>query len=137
MIQRKGVRFGNLKDSPSMMVRDDESSAEDEEGSAEKELYNLMRGHNSLMITEGSDSSEEGEENKEDENEESSEAVPEESKKTADNQRLFGLSLPDFGSRVFNERGVPLTWKAGSVATPEITGKEEGEKEEAEQDKKD
>ena len=74
--------------------------------------------------------------NEDDENEESSEAVPEESKKTADNQRLFGLSLPDFGSRVFNERGVPLTWKAGSVTTPEITGNEADEKREVEQDEK-
>ena len=56
MIQRKGVRFGNLKDSPSMMVRDDESSAEDDEGNAEKELYNLMRGNTVLMVTEDSES---------------------------------------------------------------------------------
>ena len=58
MIQRKGVRFANLKEEggPSMMVRDDESSAEDEEGSAEKELYNLMRGNTVLMVTEDSES---------------------------------------------------------------------------------
>jgi hypothetical protein len=38
---------------------------------------------------------------------------------------LFGLSLPEFGSRIFNERGVPFTWKSGSEATPEITGNKE------------
>ena len=79
------------------------------------------------MIAEGSDSSEdEGEKGSEDdEKEESSEAVPEEVKEAADKQSLFGLSLPDFGSRAFNERGVPLTWKASSVTTPEITGTEQ------------
>jgi hypothetical protein len=126
MVQKKGVRFGNLKDiegNASMMVGGHGTMSEDEGESAETDLYNLMRGYTSLMITEGSDSSEDegGEENEEDENEESSEVVPEESKTTDDNQRLFGLSLPDFGSRVFNERGVPLTWTAGSVTTPETT----------------
>ena len=87
MIQRKGVRFANLKEEggPSMMVRDDESSAEDEEGCAEIELYNLMRGNTVLMVTEDSDSDSDSEQGvQEKEAQESSTAalpssVPEES----------------------------------------------------------
>ena len=58
MIQRKGVRFANLKDegSPSMMVRDNGAASEDGRESAETELYNLMRGDTVLMVTEDSDS---------------------------------------------------------------------------------
>ncbi len=61
MVQKKGVRSANLKEegSSSMMVRKNEDVSEDEGGSAETELYNLMRGHTSLMITENADDSEE------------------------------------------------------------------------------
>jgi hypothetical protein len=46
MIQKKGARFGNLKDegNASMMVRSNGAMSEDEGESAETELYNLMRG---------------------------------------------------------------------------------------------
>ena len=126
IVQKKKVAYVDEKEKreSSMLVSQEEDAGSEYE---EDKLYNLMRGYTSLMIAEGSDSSEdEGEKGSEDdEKEESSEAVPEEVKEAADKQSLFGLSLPDFGSRAFNERGVPLTWKASSVITPEITGTEQ------------
>ena len=120
IVEKKSVQFVDEKEhkESSMMVS---------QKVAEDKLYNLMRGHTSLMIAADSDSSEdEGEEGSEDdENNESSEAVPDERKKEEVSQRLFGLSLPEFGSRVFNERGVPLTWKACSVEDTRRKQKEE------------
>ena len=127
IVEKKSVHYVDEKEQK-------ESSMMVSQKVAEDKLYNLMRGHTSLMIAADSDTSEdeadsdssedEGQEGSlDDEKEESSEAVHVERK--GDNQRLFGLSLPEFGSRVFNERGVPLTWKACSVEDTKRKQKEE------------
>ena len=64
MVQKKSVRISDKKEegSSSMMIKEDGGSSEDEGSNAETELYNLMRGHTSLMMVgESSDSDSEQE----------------------------------------------------------------------------
>ncbi len=59
IVKKKNVKFeedNNPKGSSLMVSRSDEEDKDYEGSDSEEELYNLMRGHTSLMITEESDS---------------------------------------------------------------------------------
>ena len=102
VVKKKGVKFEDEKDSRvSAMIVGQESKGrgqhEDDESDIEDTLYNLMRGHSSLMIAADSDDSEDESdesENKEDEQEEakSKEERGRETRET--NVRLWGSASP-------------------------------------------
>ena len=104
IVKKKSVHYCDEKDKrESSMIASHNDEAEslhsDDDEDAEDKLYNLLRGHTSLMIAEDSDSSEDDEEEGEEseKEEESSSSVP-----------GWGSSStePQWGSAVSN----PLTW---------------------------
>ncbi len=120
IVEKKSVQFVDEKEQKGSSMMVSQKVAEDK-------LYNLMRGHTSLMIAADSDSSEdEGEEGSEDdENNESSEAVPDERKKKSVNACLVYpyLSL----DLAFSMRGAfPLLGKPAQLRTREESRKKNG-----------
>jgi hypothetical protein len=84
IVKKKSVHYANEKEKreSSMIVSQNEEAETQhsyERDDAEDKLYNLLRGHTSLMIAEDSDSSEDDEEEGEEseKEEESSSSVPE------------------------------------------------------------
>jgi hypothetical protein len=106
-VVRKKVLFDkNGVDKSSSLMVGESSDYEEEDGeNGEDELYNLMRGHTSLMITEdSSDSGEESKEQGEDDDEgnlEISSAVPESGSSSVepDGSTSVGGFLPKWGNR--------------------------------------
>jgi hypothetical protein len=104
IVKKKSIHYVDEKDKrESSMIASQNDKAESlhsyEGDDAEYKLYNLLRGHTSLMIAEGSDSSEDDEEEGEEseKEEESSSSVPEWASSSTE---------PQWGSTVSN----PPTW---------------------------